>query len=75
MTAMDDGDILSILCFSVINMIFIYLADCKTFSEINDFAYEDRINNVKLWSKQIEYSDINTQLVIDNATDVLLVNK
>ena len=75
MTAMDDGDILLILCFSIINLIFIYLADCKSFFETNDLTHEDRINNVKLWSKQIEYSDINTQLIIDNAIEVLLVNK
>lgn len=75
MTAMDDGDVLSILCFSVINMIFIYLADCKTISETIAFTNEDRINNVKMWSKQIEYSDLNTQLIIDNATGVLLINK
>ena len=75
MTAMDNGDILSILCFGIINLVFIYLADCKSFFETNDLTYEDRINNVKLWSKQIEYSDVNTQLIIDNVIEVLLVNK
>lgn len=75
MKSMDDGNILAVICFSVVNLIFIYLCDCKTFCDTTGFSYTDRINNVKLWSKQIEYSDINTQMILDYAMDVLLKNK
>ncbi|MBR3869631.1 MAG: flagellin lysine-N-methylase [Clostridia bacterium] len=75
MKSMDDGNILSVICFSVVNVIFIYLCDCKTFCDSMKFSDADRINNVKLWSKQIEYSDINTQLIMDKSMDVLLKNK
>lgn len=69
-----DGNILSVICFSVISVIFIYLCDCKTFYDTKMFSHTDRINNVKMWSKQIEYSDVNTQLILDSAIDVLLKN-
>lgn len=75
MTAMNNGDVLSIICFSIVNLIFLYLADCKMFSETNNLTFEDRINNVKLWSKQIEYSEENTHLIIDKAIETLLINK
>lgn len=75
MKSMDDCDVLSIICFSVINLIFIYLCDCKTFFDNGKISDQDRINNIKQWSKQIEYSDINTQLIVEKATDILLVNK
>lgn len=75
MKSMDDGNILSVICFSIVNLIFIYLCDCKTFCNTTRFSNADRINNVKLWSKQIEYSDINTQMILDYAMDALLKNK
>ena len=73
--SMDFGNILFIICFSVVNVIFIYLCDCKTFCDTMNFSDADRINNAKLWSKQIEYSDINTQMIIDYSMDILLKNK
>ena len=72
MKSMDDCNVLSIICFGVINLIFIYLCDCKTFFELRKIEDQDRINNVKMWSKQIEYSDVNTQMIIDGSIDVLL---
>ncbi len=75
MKSMDDGNVLSIICFSVVNLVFIYLCDCKTFSDTKMFSATDRINNVKLWSKQIEYSDVNTQLIMDNSMNILFRNK
>lgn len=69
-----DGNVLSVICFSVINIIFMYLCECKTFYDTKNFSSADRINNVKLWSKQIEYSEFNTQLLLDRSIDVLLKN-
>lgn len=64
------GEILSAVCFSVVSLIFIYLSDCKTFYVKSAFEKEDRINNVKLWSKQTEYSEENTQYIFDKAFDL-----
>lgn len=65
------GNILSAVCFGIVSIIFIYLSDCKIFSEKNEYTDSDRINNVKLWSKQIEYSEENTQYVFDNALNII----
>ena len=64
------GEVLSAVCFSVISLVFIYLCDCKTIFENSVFEKDDRINNVKLWSKQIEYSEENTQYIFDKAFDL-----
>lgn len=66
------GNILPAVCFSIVSLIFIYIADCKIFSENNNFTVTDRIYTVKLWSKQIEYSEENTQYVFDKAFDFLI---
>ncbi|MBO5934360.1 MAG: flagellin lysine-N-methylase [Clostridia bacterium] len=75
MKSIEDTNVLSIICFGVINLIFVYLCDCKTFYDAGKITDQDRINNVKLWSKQIEYSEMNTQMIIDDSVDILLVNK
>ena len=64
------GEILSAVSFSVASLIFVYLSDCKTFYVKSAFEKEDRINNVKLWSKQTEYSEENTQYIFDKAFDL-----
>lgn len=68
------GNILSVVAFCIISIMFIYLCDCKTFYEKRKIELSDRINTVKLWSKQIEYSDENTQLLFDKAGDVFAKN-
>lgn len=52
------------VCFSVESVRFIYLCDMKTFFEKGDLTLNDRIENLKNWSKQIEYSDENTDYLI-----------
>lgn len=64
------GEVLSAVCFSVVSLIFIYLSDCKTLYVKSAFEKEDRINNVKMWSKQTEYSEENTQYIFDKAFDL-----
>ncbi len=52
------------VCFSVESVRFIYLCDMKTFFEKGDLTLNDRIENLKNWSKQIEYSEENTDYLI-----------
>lgn len=66
------GNILPAVCFSIVSLIFIYLADCKIFSDNKEFTFQDRKNSVKLWSKQIEYSEENTQCIFDKSFDLLI---
>jgi len=48
-------------CISAVR--FIKLCDIKTFCETKELTLKDRIENVKRWSKQIEYSDLNVDLL------------
>lgn len=50
-----DGQVKNRVCFCVEAIVFIMLCDIMS---------EDSINNVKRWSKQIEYSEENTELLI-----------
>ncbi len=52
------------VCFCVESLRFIMLSDMKTLREKGTLTVHDRINNIKSWSKQIEYSDENTELLI-----------
>lgn len=69
------ANILHPVCFSIISIIFIFLCDCKTFSEKNYYDKSDRIYNVKLWSKQIEYSEENTQYLFDKSLNIILTQQ
>ena len=62
--AVFDGSIKERVEFSVEAVRFIRLCDIKTFSEKGYLTLTDRINNLKNWSKQIEYSEENTDLMI-----------
>ena len=65
-----NGNILSVVAFCIASIMFIYLCDCKTFYEKKSVEFSDRINIVKLWSKQIEYSEENTQLLYDKSENI-----
>ena len=62
--AVFDESVKERVCFSVESVRFIYLCDMKTFFEKGDLTLNDRIENLKNWSKQIEYSDENTDYLI-----------
>lgn len=49
-------------CVNAINMIILF--DAKSLREKGQITITDRINNIKLWSKQIEYSEENTDFLI-----------
>lgn len=57
--------IFSAAAFAVMNTAFVYLCDCFVAEKQGDFKLCDRINNVKLWSKQIEYSSENTDFIFE----------
>lgn len=59
-----DKSIKERICFAVEGVRFIYLCDMKTYFEKGELTLKDRIDNLKNWSKQIEYSDENTELLI-----------
>lgn len=50
--------------FCIESVRFICLCDMKTFWEKGELTLKDRIENLKNWSKQIEYSEENTNLLI-----------
>lgn len=52
------------LIFCISSVRFIKLCDIKTYLEKGLVSQADRINNIKRWSKQIEYSDENIMLLI-----------
>ena len=52
------------ICFAIESVRFIYLCDLKTFYEKSELKLKDRIENLKNWSKQVEYSEENTDLLI-----------
>lgn len=62
--AVFDRSVAERVCFSVESVRFIKLCDMKTFCEKGCLTTEDRIENLKNWSKQVEYSDENTDLLI-----------
>ena len=54
------------LGFCISSARFIKLCDIKTYTEKGFVSETDRINNVKRWSKQIEYSDENVDVLTFN---------
>ncbi len=64
MRAVFDKSIKERICFAVEGVRFIYLCDMKTYFEKGELTLKERIENLKNWSKQIEYSEENTELLI-----------
>ena len=62
--AVFDKSIKERICFAVESVRFIRLCDMKAYSEKGKLTLKDRIENLKNWSKQIEYSEENTELLI-----------
>lgn len=60
----DNADLKEYFNFCISAVRFIKLCDIKTFCETNKLTLKDRIENVKRWSKQIEYSDLNVDILI-----------
>lgn len=60
----DIADFYRYLSFCISSVRFIKLCDIKTYIEKGSVSEVDRINNVKRWSKQIEYSEENIDLLV-----------
>ena len=39
---------------------YMYLCECNIYYQKNEVTYEEKINIIKLWSQQMEYSAENT---------------
>ncbi len=62
--AVFDRSIKERIQFAVESVRFIYLCDMKSFYEKGELTLKDRIENLKNWSKQVEYSEENTDLLV-----------
>ena len=62
--AVFDESVKERVCFAVESVRFIYLCDMKAYLEKGELTLWDRIVNLKNWSKQIEYSEENTEILI-----------
>ncbi len=64
-----DGEVVSKLGFMLASLVMIMRMDCLTYLEKGILSEWDRICNIKLYSKQAEYSDDNRELVYDAIWD------
>lgn len=55
-----NGEILSVVRMALMAVMFMYMCECCVFTENNKVSLNDKINIIKLWSQQIEYSEENT---------------
>lgn len=64
-----DGDLQSKIGFSLINLWFVECIDILFWIKNKSYTEKDRINIVKYWSKEIEYSDENVEFLISELID------
>ena len=62
--AVFDESIKERICFAIEAVRFVSLCDMKVYYENGELTPWNRIENLKLWSKQVEYSQENTDLLI-----------
>ncbi len=61
--AVFDGEIACRVAFCLESLRFVCLCDMKTYGEIGGIPLKERINNLKRWSQQVEYSAENTEFL------------
>ena len=61
------------IAFAVANLVFVHMCDCYTLLINGGFTDTNRINNVKMWSKQIEYSEENVDLLNSDAVSLFFI--
>lgn len=64
MKATFDGDILSKVKFAETFVAAVFLFNCYTLLTTGDFTMTDRINNVKMFSKEVEYCEENLERIM-----------
>ncbi len=62
--AVYDGCIAERVCFAIDSLRFIMLCDEKALAQNGKLTFKNRVDNIKRWSKQVEYSEENTELLI-----------
>lgn len=62
--AVFDESVKERICFAVESVRFIILCDMYIYYKEGNLTLSDRIENLKNWSKQIEYSEENTEILI-----------
>ncbi len=62
--AVYDGEIMCRVCFAVESVRFVILSDLYTKLKCGEITKTDRIDNIKRWSQQVEYSEDNTEFLI-----------
>lgn len=65
-----DEDFETAVKFCIFCTAFVYIQDMFTLIQKNEYTFKDRINNVKLFSKQIEYSEENIRLIKSRAREI-----
>lgn len=58
-----------VLHFCLVNLAFLVLCDGKTMLEKQTVSLSDRVDNIKRWSKQTEYSEENLEFLYRSLTD------
>ncbi len=61
------------IAFAVASLVFLHICDCYTLLVKGEFSDIDRINNVKMWSKQIEYCEENIDLLNSDAVMLFFI--
>ena len=59
-----DGRICDVIRFALGAIVFIYVCECYVFTEKGVVCDTDKINIIKRWSQQIEYSQENTDMCL-----------
>lgn len=55
-----NGEIASVVRMALMAVTYMYLCECNIYYQKNEVTYEEKINIIKLWSQQMEYSAENT---------------
>lgn len=61
-----DDDFLYWTLFACVSTMFVIICDSFTYCKKGGFTFSDRIENVKRWSKQTEYSTENIEIIMSN---------
>ena len=61
------------VAFAVASLVFLHMCDCYTVLKKGEFSISDRIDNVKMWSKQIEYNEENVDLLNCEAVKLFFI--
>ncbi len=67
------GNFIGGISFAVSSVVLIHMINCLNFAQHGKITVDDIINSVKLWSKQTEYSQENTDFLIDGTVGLFFI--